>query len=106
MINIEGVESNREAQENKDRAEARQEIIREIEKTGLGPEETGQAAKQADDIKDETEQEQIQRLLELAEARGLVFAVETARKMNNHLLLDKFHDALVEDRIFRKYLNK
>ncbi|MCK4354863.1 hypothetical protein KAW43_00730 [Candidatus Parcubacteria bacterium] len=103
---VEGVEGKEEITENKEEKEAREEIVRELKKSALPQRAKTQAQKQADDIQDQSEQGKVQRLLELAQTQGLAYAVEVVKKMNSPLLLDKFHDALVEDKIFKKYLQK
>jgi hypothetical protein len=103
---VEGVEGKEEITENKEKKEAREEIVRELEKSALPARAKTQAQKQADDIRDQSEQGKVQRLLELAQTQGLAYAVEVVKKMDSPLLLDKFHDALVEDKIFKKYLQK
>lgn len=106
MIDIESIEGATETRENQETRQAREEIAAELEKEPLTAAAEGQARRQAEEMQSETEQGKIQRLLEIAETRGLAFAVETAKKMNDFALLDKFHDALVENQLFKKYLNK
>jgi hypothetical protein len=106
IIKIEGVEGAREVKENKEEKEAREEIAKELEKVKLSPQIKTQTQKQADDIKDESEQGKVERLLEIAETQGLVYAVEVAKKMDSPLLLDKFHDVLAQNKLFKKYLDK
>ncbi len=103
---VEGIEGKEEIAENKEEKEAREEIIRELERDVLSAQARTRAQKQAADIRNQSEQDKIQRLLELAQTEGLAYAVEVAKKTDNPLLLDKFHDALVEDKIFKKYLQK
>lgn len=106
MVEVEGIEDAREKEGDKEERETREEIAAELEKVKLSPQAKAQTQKQADDMQKESEQGKVQRLLEITEEQGLVYAVEVAKKMNNHLLLDKFHDALVENKLFRKYLEK
>lgn len=106
MVEVEGIEGTREKEGDKEKRETREEIAAELEKVKLSPQAKAQTQKQADDMQKESEQGKVQRLLEITEEQGLVYAVEVAKKMNNHLLLDKFHDALVENKLFRKYLDK
>ena len=101
-----GVESTREIEGDKEKEKTREEIAAELEKVKLSPQAKTQTQKQADDIKKESEQGKIQRLLEMAETQGLAYAVEVAKKMDSPLLLDKFHDVLAENKLFKKYLNK
>lgn len=105
-VRVEGIEGTREKEADKEERETREEIAAELEKVKLSPQAKAQTQKQADDIQKESEQGKIQRLLEMAEEQGLAYAVEVAKKMDNPLLLDKFHDILAENKLFKKYLNK
>ena len=106
MVNVEGIEDTREIEGGKEEKETQKEIAAELEKVKLSPQEKAQTQKQADDIQDESEQGKIQRLLEITETQGLAYAVEVAKKMDSALILDKFHDAVVENKLFKKYLEK
>ncbi len=51
-------------------------------------------------------QEKLQRLVDLAFAKGLLEAIREARKANDPYLLDSFHDALVDklyDELVRRH---
>ena len=48
----------------------------------------------------------IKELLDIGEKKGLVYAIEKAKRSNNPLLLDLFHDILVRDGGYKKILKK
>jgi len=86
--------------------ETRKELEKEIKKVKLSPQAKVQAQKQAEDIKKGTVQGKIQHLLDLSQSQGLAYAVEVVRKMDDPYLLDLFHDTLVKEGLFRKFLEK
>ena len=84
----------------------REELEKEIEKVQLSPQARVQAQKEAEEIKKQTVQGKIRHLLDLAQAQGLAYAVEVARKMNDPYLLDLFHDTLAKEGLFKKFLKR
>jgi len=50
--------------------------------------------------------EKIKVLLNLGEKKGLAYAVKEAERSNNPLLTDLFHDILVKDRNYERFLKK
>ncbi len=48
----------------------------------------------------------MQYFLDIAEEKGLSFAIEEIEKENDALLLDSFHDALVKEKLFEQILKK
>ena len=103
---VEGIGDKQEFIESNEERQARAKIAEELEENKLSPRVKAQARMVANDIKEENIERKVQRLLELAEIQGLSFTVEVAEKMNDSLLLDKFHDALVQDKLFKNYLNR
>ena len=89
-----------------EKEKVRQELEKEIEKIKLSPQTKIQAQKQADELKKQTAQGKIQHLLDLAQSDGLAYAVEVVRKMNDPYLLDRFHDTLTKNGLFKKFLQK
>ena len=51
----------------------------------------------ADDLKEQEHHEQVEALVEIALAKGILEAVAVARHLQNPHLLDDFHDALVDE---------
>jgi len=52
------------------------------------------------------EKEKIERLLDIAREKGLVFAIQVARKMNEPYLLDILHDTLAQEGFYKDFLSK
>ncbi len=48
----------------------------------------------------------VKELLVLGEQKGLDYAIDVARKSNNPLLLDLFHDVLAEDGNYKRILKR
>lgn len=84
----------------------REELEKEIEKIKLSPQIKAQAQKQADEIKKQSAKGKIQHLLDLAQAQGISYAVEVARKIDDPYLLDLFHDTLAKEGLFKKFMEK
>ena len=103
---VRGVGDNQEFMESNEERQARAELAEELEKDRLSLPVKMQARMVADDIQEQSIERRVQKLMELADAHGVAFAVEVAEKINDSLLMDKFYDALIEDNLFRKYLNK
>ncbi|MFA6190051.1 MAG: hypothetical protein WC711_00860 [Candidatus Staskawiczbacteria bacterium] len=82
------------------------ELRREIEKMELNPDLAKEVEVQKEKLEYLGEQGKIQHLLELAKAKGgregLVFAVQTAKTMNEPYLLDLLHDVLVSEGLYQK----
>lgn len=55
------------------------------------------AMQQAQGIKDQPKERQIQLLVQIAFEKSVIEAVEVAKKLDNPYLLDEFHDALVDE---------
>jgi hypothetical protein len=60
---------------------------------------------QAQKLKDEPKERQIELLTQMAFDKGVVEAVGVAKNLNNPYLLDEFHDVLV-DRLYGKLVEK
>jgi disulfide oxidoreductase YuzD len=106
MVRDVDIDDKQEFMESNEERQARAEIARELEKDRLSLPVKMQARMVADDIQEQSIERRVQKLMELADVQGLSFAVEVAKKMNDSLLLDKFYDALVEDKLFKGYLDK
>lgn len=86
-------ESRPEQEENI--SEKRKEIEEEIAKK-LSPELQEQAKKEAKSVENLDEQGKLERLLRIAQDRGIDFAVGVAKDMNDPYILDTFHDRIIE----------
>lgn len=49
------------------------------------------------------DEKKIKNLLQLAQKKGVVFAVHVAKKMNNPYILDVFHDMLAKEGYYKKF---
>ena len=103
---VRGVGDNQDFMESNEERQARAELAKELEKDRLSLPVKVQARMVADDIQEQSIERKVEKLMELADAQGVAFAVEVAEKINDSLLMDKFYDALIQDNLFRKYLNK
>ncbi|MDI6883179.1 MAG: hypothetical protein QMC93_01730 [Patescibacteria group bacterium] len=101
-------EEKREALERKEltlkEKEKREKLREEIKKTKLPPEKKVEAEKEAERIKRQTVQRKIKHLLDLAQQKGLPYAIEVAEDLKDPYLLDLFHDILAEEGLFKKFL--
>ena len=84
----------------------RQQIKREIEMMELTPELQDEAAKKAKKIEFLGEKEKLEHLLAIAEERGLVFAIDVAKNMNDPYVLDILHDILIREGLYKKFLKQ
>lgn len=79
------------------------EIRQEIEKMELDDSSRMEAEKKAEKIEFLGEKEKVEHLLQLAKDRGVVFAVQVARKMNEPYLLDILHDTLAKEGYYKDF---
>mgnify|MGYP001591175717 CR=1 FL=1 len=77
----------------------------EIEKTNLDESLASQVEEQAQNIKSLKNDQKIKKLLEIADDKGVVYAVNVAKKMDDPYILDTFHDALLEKGYYKKSIN-
>ena len=61
-----------------------------------------EAKKKADKIEFLGEKEKIEHLLQIAREKGVVFAIQVAKKMNEPYLLDILHDTLAREGFYLK----
>ena len=83
-----------------------EQIRREIELMNLDESLAGEAQKQAQKIEFLGEKEKLEHLLAIAKEKGLAFAVNVAKNMNDPFILDSFHDMLVKEGFYRKFLKQ
>ena len=103
---VKGVGEKEEFMESNEERQARAEIAKELEKDRLSLDVKVQARMVADDIEEESTEKKIQKLMELVDAQGITFAIEVAKKIDDSLLMNRFYDALIEDNLFKRYLNR
>lgn len=82
----------------------KEKLVEEIKMIELAPELKEEAQEKASLIKNLGEEGKVKRLLNLAEEKGVVFAVETARNMKDPYLLDVFHDILAKNGLYKKFI--
>ena len=75
-----------------------------IEKTDLDDKLKIQVQSQANDLNALEEKNKLRKLLEIAKLKGVIFAVNVAKKMNDPYILDTLHDALVEKGYYKKFM--
>lgn len=79
------------------------ELKREIELMGVDEKLRGEAEKKAQKISFLGEKEKIEHLLRIAREKGVVFAIQVAKRMNDPYLLDVFHDILAKEGFFKDF---
>ncbi len=82
----------------------REKLEEEISMMELDPELEEDARKKAQQIESLSEKGKIQRLLDLAEKKGALFAVRVAKDMHDPYVLDIFHDILARNRLYKKFM--
>jgi len=63
-----------------------------------------QATLQAKNIKDLDDEKKVKKLIELAKLKGVVFAVNVAKKMDNPYILDMLHDLLAKKGYYQDFI--
>ena len=82
------------------------ELRREIEMRELEPGTKKDAEIEREKIEYLGEKEKIEHLLQIAKEKGLVFAIQIARKMNEPYLLDVLHDTLAKEGFYKDFMSK
>ena len=80
----------------------RERLEREIRTTKVSSRLQDDIQKQAQQIRKLKAKGKIKKLLSLVQAKSLVFAVATAKAMNDPYVLDVFHDLLIESKLCEK----
>ncbi|MCX6718626.1 MAG: hypothetical protein NTY81_03460 [Candidatus Staskawiczbacteria bacterium] len=79
------------------------ELRQEIEKMELDDNAKAEAEKKAQKIEFLGEKEKIEHLLQMAREKGVVFAIQVARRMNEPYLLDILHDTLAQEGFYKDF---
>jgi len=79
------------------------ELRQEIEKMELDDNGKVEAEKAREKISFLGEKEKIDHLLDLARQKGVVFAIQVARRMNEPYLLDILHDTLAQEGYYKDF---
>jgi hypothetical protein len=82
-----------------------EELRREIEMMEVDDTTKDEAKKKAEKIEFLGEKEKIEHLLQIAREKGIVFAIQVAKRMNEPYLLDVLHDTLAREGFYLK-MNK
>jgi len=80
------------------------ELKREIELMSADENLKGEAEKKAKKISFLGEKEKIEHLLKIAHEKGVVLAIQVAKRMNDPYLLDIFHDVLAKEGYYQKFM--
>lgn len=82
----------------------KEEIIKETER--VQTQASNDAISQsANDLLSMDDQAQLSELIKLTFSKGVAFALDVARKLENPLVLDTFHDLLARDELYYKLIN-
>ncbi|OGZ75239.1 MAG: hypothetical protein A3G45_01595 [Candidatus Staskawiczbacteria bacterium RIFCSPLOWO2_12_FULL_37_15] len=81
----------------------KEELRREIELMDQNPELKKEAEDKAKKIGALAADKMLEHLLEIAQQRGLTFALAVAKKMNDPYILDTFHDLLAKEGYYKKF---
>jgi len=65
-----------------------------------------QTAQAAQDLSTQSLEQKVKQLLDFAQTKGLEYSVDIAKKTNDPLLIDLYHDILAKDGYFQKFLDK
>lgn len=95
-------QENNEIMPSGEAAEARN-LRQEVEAVAMDDGQKAKATQTAQDLISKAPEEKIRKLLLIAEEKGVVYAVNVAKKMNDPYLLDTFHDALAEKGFYKKF---
>ena len=79
------------------------ELRREIEMMELDDKTKAEAEKKAEKIEFLGEKEKIEHLLEMAREKGVVFAIQVAKRMQEPYLLDVLHDTLAKEGYYKDF---
>lgn len=82
----------------------KEELRREIELMDQDPALKKESEDKARKIGSFAADKILEHLLEIAQQRGLIFALSTAKKMNDPYVLDTFHDLLAKEGYYKKFV--
>jgi len=84
--------------------EQMQELRQRIEAMDITDNLKKQAKTQAQSIKYLDEEKKIKKLLEIAKQKGVVYAVNVAKKINDSYILDTLHDILAKEGFYKEFV--
>lgn len=81
-----------------------EELRREIELMQVDENLKKEAEQKANKIKFLADDDKLKQLLITAKEKGVVFAIDVAKKMNDPFLLDALHDILAREGYYKKFV--
>src|SRR3989339_765018 len=81
-----------------------EELKREIELMQFDDNLKKEAEQKANIISFLADGDKLKNLLNIAKEKGIVFAINVAKKMNDPCLLDAFHDILAKEGYYKKFV--
>lgn len=81
-----------------------EELKREIELMQVDDNLKKEAEQKANKIQFLADDEKLKNLLNAAKEKGVVFAINVAKKMNDPFLLDALHDILAKEGYYKKFV--
>ena len=99
----------REAQREEERVPTgREDRVEELKQRAaqvtLTPEEEQEAERHKAEVGALEKDAQVQRLLQIAEAKGVIFAVKVAAGLDDAYTIDRLHDVLAQDERYKDFL--
>lgn len=98
-------ETEREQELTKEEQKTREEIS-QAGKRPLPNQTTDEAAQTASDLLSLDDRAQLSELVKLAFTKDVLFALNVARKLQNPLVLDTFHDLLASDGLYYRFIKE
>lgn len=83
-----------------------QELRQEIELMDIEDNLKKEAEQKANKMQFLADDEKLENLLRVAREKGIVFAINVAKSMNDPFLLDKFHDILAKEGYYKKFVKE
>lgn len=100
---VESAIESKEVSQDEKRVEA--ELKRELDIMQMDENAKAEIEKAKEKIEYLGEKEKIEHLLQTAREKGLVFAIQLARKMNEPYLLDVLHDTLAKEGFYKDFIS-
>ena len=83
-----------------------EELKREIELMTMDENLKKEAEQKANKISFLADDDKLEELLKVAKEKGVVFAIKTAKSMNDPFLLDTLHDLLAKEGYYQKFMSQ
>lgn len=106
-----GLDSFSEEEKETEKAETKEKDLTidkeargKIEKMELDDTLKLQASAQAQSVKLLDDEGKIKKLLEIAKEKGVIYAINVAKKMNDPYILDRLHDTLAKGGHYKEFL--